>query len=217
MFFVEDTRIFGYLDALSVISQPVCTEYCSFTGTSTSSLQINHRMETFFFFLFATLAIASAIGVIASRNTVNSALFLVLNLISVAAVFLLLKAQFLAVVQVLVYAGAIMVLFLFVIMLLNLNSEEKILKGIDLRYAVAFFLGVIVLSQLLYAVASYTGTIPHVGPGMEQAGTVEAIGDVLFSIYLLPVIITAILLTAAVVGALLLAQRNVHGQKKEND
>ncbi len=166
-------------------------------------------MESYIFILFATLAVASALGMISSRDTVNSALFLVLNLISVAGVFLLLKAQFLAVVQVLVYGGAIMVLFLFVIMLLNLSDEEQMLSRFSIRYAVAFFLGVIVFAQLLYAIASVTGTLPHIHPEMEQVGTVESIGDALFSIYMLPVLVTAVLLTAAVVGALLLAQRKI--------
>ncbi len=164
-------------------------------------------METYVFILFATLAVASAAGMITSKDTVNSALFLVLNLVSIAGVFLLLKAQFLAVVQVLVYGGAIMVLFLFVIMLLNLSEEERMLSRFSVKYAVAFFLGVIVFSQLLYAIASVTGTLPQIHPDMEQVGTVESIGDALFTIYMLPVLSAAILLTAAVVGALLLAQR----------
>ena len=169
-------------------------------------------METYIFILFATLAVAAAVGMITSRDTVNSALFLVLNLISVAGIFLLLKAQFLAVVQVLVYGGAIMVLFLFVIMLLNLSDEEQMLSRFSIRSAFGFFLGVIVLSQLLYAIASVTGTLPQIHPEMERVGTVETIGDALFTVYLLPVLVTAILLTAAVVGALLLAQRNISGK-----
>ncbi len=171
-------------------------------------------MEIYLFFLFATSAVASAVAMITSRDTVNSALFLVLNLVSIAGVFLLLKAQFLAVIQILVYGGAIMVLFLFVIMLLNLSSEENLLNRFSAKYVVGFFLGVIVLSQLLYAIADFTGTLPNFSPGIEQVGTVEALGDELFSTYLLPVLITAVLLTAAVVGAILIAQRKLTG--KEN-
>ncbi|MBP3192217.1 NADH-quinone oxidoreductase subunit J [Natronogracilivirga saccharolytica] len=173
-------------------------------------------MESYIFVLFATLAVAAAIGMITSRDTVNSALFLVLNLISVAGIFLLLKAQFLAVVQVLVYGGAIMVLFLFVIMLLNLSDEENLLSRLSVKYILAFFLGVIVLAQLLYAISSYTGTLPDVSAEIVQIGTVESIGDALFNIYILPVLVTAMLLTAAVVGALLLAQRKL-SDKKPND
>ncbi len=164
-------------------------------------------MEVYFFIFLATLAVASAIAMIASKDTVNSALFLVLNLISVAGIYLLLRAQFLAVVQVLVYAGAIMVLFLFVIMLLNLNSEEKLLSRASLRYLVAFLLGVIILAQLLFAIGSFTDTLPEISGEALQVGSVEVLGDALYGTYMLPVIITAILLTAAVVGGILLAQR----------
>lgn len=164
-------------------------------------------MEIYFFILFATLAVASALAMILSKDTVNSALFLVLNLISVAAIFLLLKAQFLAVVQVLIYAGAIMVLFLFVIMLLNLSNEEQMLRRFSIKHTLAFLLGVIVFSQLIYAIAGATGTLPVISPEMEQVGTVEALGDAMFTTYMLPVLVTAILLTAAIVGAILIAQQ----------
>ncbi len=164
-------------------------------------------MEIYFFILFATLAVASALAMILSKDTVNSALFLVLNLISVAAIFLLLKAQFLAVVQVLIYAGAIMVLFLFVIMLLNLSNEEHMSRRFSIKHTLAFLLGVIVFSQLIYAIAGATGTLPVISPDMEQVGTVEALGDAMFTTYMLPVLVTAILLTAAIVGAILIAQQ----------
>ncbi len=163
-------------------------------------------MVTYLFILFATLAIASALAMVLNRSTVNSALFLVLNLLSIAGLYLLLKAQFLAVVQVLVYAGAIMVLFLFVIMLLNVDDEEGVFSQINLRYIVSVILGVIVLSQLLYVTGSLADALPPVDEGMMQAGTVEAIGDELFTTYILPFEVTAILLTAAVVGAIMMAQ-----------
>lgn len=171
-------------------------------------------METYFFFFFATLSIAAAIAMITSRDTVNSALFLVVNLVAVAGIFLLLKAQFLAVVQVLVYAGAIMVLFLFVIMLLNLNSEERFFSEFRLKYGIAFILSVLMLSLLVYAVADATNTLPVLSPDSAHIGTVEALGDTLFVTYILPVLSTAILLTAAVVGALMLAQRKNSSNKE---
>ncbi|MEX2657409.1 MAG: NADH-quinone oxidoreductase subunit J [Balneolales bacterium] len=171
-------------------------------------------METYLFILFATLAVASAVAMITSKHTVNSALFLVLNLISIAGIFLLLKAQFLAVIQILVYAGAIMVLFLFVIMLLNLSEEEDMLSRISTRYFVAFLLGVFVLAQLMYAVADAADVLPLIAPEMEQVGTVEALGDSLFTTYLLPVLMTAILLTAAIVGALLISQHKPSEKNK---
>lgn len=164
-------------------------------------------MVTYIFILLATLAIASALGTILSKNTVASALFLVLNMVALAGIYLLLKAQFLAVIQILVYAGAIMVLFLFVIMLLNVDDEKSVFSKFSFKYALGFFLGVIVLAQILYALAGATGTLPPITEEITAVGSVEAIGETLFTTYLFPFEVTAILLTAAVVGALLIAQR----------
>lgn len=83
-------------------------------------------MIVYLFILLAVLAIGSALAMVINKNVVNSALFLVINMVSLAGIYLLLNAQFLAVIQILVYAGAIMVLFLFVIMLLNVEDEEKL-------------------------------------------------------------------------------------------
>lgn len=173
-------------------------------------------METYLFVLFATLAIASALAMVISKNTVHSALYLVLNLMSVAGVFLLLKAQFLAVIQVLVYAGAIMVLFLFVIMLLNVDDEEGLFTSFRFKYLLSFLLGVVILANLLFAVGSLTDTLPAAASEMAQAGTVEALGDELFRSYLVPFEVTAILLTAAIVGALLMAQRKFKNKKDDS-
>lgn len=168
-------------------------------------------METFFFVFIATFAVCTAAAMIISSSTVNSALYLVLHMLSVAGFYVLLQAQFLAVIQILVYAGAIMVLFLFVIMVLNLDDDIKVIEQINLKEIFGFVLGAIVLAQLLYIMGGYTGVLPELT--QEQAiavGTVEAIGDELFTTFLLPFEIIAILLTAAVVGAMLLAQKNIN-------
>lgn len=166
-------------------------------------------MIVYTFILLAVLAVATALAMVISRNTVNSALFLVLNLVSLAGIFLLLNAQFLAVIQILVYAGAIMVLFLFVIMLLNVEAEEKLWDKFRVKYFLAFLISVAVLGQILYSLAGVTEMLPVISEEMATIGTVEAVGDVLFTKYLLPFEVTAILLTAAVVGALLVAQHKV--------
>lgn len=163
-------------------------------------------MEIYAFIVLAVLTIATALGMILNKNTVNSALFLVLHLIALAGVYLLLRAQFLAIVQVIVYAGAIMVLFLFVIMLLNVSDEEKFLDKFRIGYFVAFLLGVLMVGQVVYSVAGVAGLLPSISAEMATIGTVEAVGDVLFTDYLMPFEMTAILLTAAVVGALMIAQ-----------
>ncbi len=163
-------------------------------------------MIVYLFFMLAVLAIASALAMVINKNVVNSALFLVINMVSLAGIYLLLQAQFLAVIQILVYAGAIMVLFLFVIMLLNVQDEEKLFDKFRVKYFLAFILGAAVVGQIFYSIAGVTDFLPEVSSAMTQVGTVEAAGDVLYTKYLLPFEMTAILLTAAVVGALMVAQ-----------
>lgn len=99
-------------------------------------------MEIYLFVLLAVIAIASALGMVLNRSTVNSALMLVINLVTLSGIYLLLNAQFLALIQILVYAGAIMVLFLFVIMLLNVDDEKSLFSKFRLKYFLSFLLGV---------------------------------------------------------------------------
>ena len=166
-------------------------------------------MIVYTFFLLAVLAIASALAMISNRNVVNSALFLVINMVSLAGIYLLLNAQFLAIIQILVYAGAIMVLFLFVIMLLNVEDEEKLFDKFRVKYFLAFLLGAAVTGQIFYSIAGVAEVLPAISDQMETIGTVQGVGDVLFTKYLLPFEMTAILLTAAVVGALMVAQHKI--------
>lgn len=165
-------------------------------------------MISYLFVFLALLAVSSALAMVISRNTVNSALFLVLNMVALSGVYLLLQAQFLAVIQVLVYAGAIMVLFLFVIMLLNIDDEESLFSQFRVKYFIAFIFGVAVLAQILYSLGAVSEMLPEVSSQMAMAevGTVEAIGDVLYSKYILPFHIVGVLLTAAASGAILIAQ-----------
>ena len=144
-----------------------------------------------------------------ARNPVNSALWLVLNLFSIAILYLTLNATFIAIIQILVYAGAIMVLFLFVIMLLNVQDEEKLFDKFRFKYLLAFLLAIGVAGQIIYSLAGVTEMLPAISDKMATVGTVEAVGDVLFTDYLLPFEMTAILLTAAVVGALMIAQHKI--------
>lgn len=166
-------------------------------------------MIVYLFILLAVLAIGSALAMVINKNVVNSALFLVINMVSLAGIYLLLNAQFLAVIQILVYAGAIMVLFLFVIMLLNVEDEEKLFDKFRVKYFLAFILGAAVVGQLLYSIAGVANVLPKISANMAEIGTVEAAGDVLYTKYLLPFEMTAILLTAAVVGALMIAQYKI--------
>ncbi len=166
-------------------------------------------MIVYLFILLAVLAIGSALAMVINKNVVNSALFLVINMVSLAGIYLLLNAQFLAVIQILVYAGAIMVLFLFVIMLLNVEDEEKLFDKFRVKYFLAFILGAAVVGQIFYSIAGVTDMLPEISSNMAEIGTVEAAGDVLYTKYLFPFEMTAILLTAAVVGALMVAQYKI--------
>ncbi|TVR29204.1 MAG: NADH-quinone oxidoreductase subunit J [Balneolaceae bacterium] len=166
-------------------------------------------METYIFVTLAVLAIASALGMVLSKSTINSALFLVINLVTLSGVYLLLQAQFLALIQILVYAGAIMVLFLFVIMLLNIDQEESLFDKFRIKYLAAFLLSAVIFAQILYSLGGVADMLPEISTEMIHVGTVEALGDVLYTDYLFVFEMTAILLTAAVVGALMIAQYKV--------
>ena len=162
-------------------------------------------MEHAAFFLIAALAVGSALGLVLRRNAIHGALFLVMNLGSVAALYLMLGAEFLAVAQVIVYAGAIMVLFVFAIMVLIPGKEET---GPDPRRPwrlVAVPVGVLLGLQLLVVVRALRGGVP--AGAQPVPGSVEAIARLLFTQYLFPFELTSVLLLAAMVGVLLLARR----------
>ena len=148
--------------------------------------------------------------VITRRNPVISALFLILNFFCLAGLYLTLNAQFIAVIQVLVYAGAIMVLFLFVIMLLNLGDEERLKEKLSFKRIFAAGLSFGLLLELVYIAGFIDVPMPagDFSKGVE-IGTVEYIGEELFTTYLFPFEITSVLLLAAMVGAVVLAKRKM--------
>ena len=155
------------------------------------------------FALIALIVVGSALGLVLKRNPIHGALFLVVNLGGIAALYLTLGAEFLAAAQVIVYAGAIMVLFVFAIMVLIPGKEET---GPDPRRRyrlLAIPVGVALLAELIFVTAR-RGAIPR-GPG--GPGGVEAIGRLLFTDYLFPFELTSLLLLAAMVGVMLLAKR----------
>ncbi len=166
------------------------------------------------FWAFAGLALASALACITRRSPVASALWLVVTLFSLAALFVLLDAQFIAVLQLLVYAGAIMVLFLFVIMLLNLGRPGPMdVKG-PLGVGTAFLLGGVLLFQLWILRQAALPPSIQLPPGsvarlQQEQGFVAAIAQPLFDTYLIPFEITSLLLLAALVGAVVLAKRRL--------
>jgi NADH-quinone oxidoreductase subunit J len=165
-------------------------------------------LETFLFFLFAVLAVAGGLGLLLSRNPVSGALWMVLCLFAVACLYLTLNAGFIGVVQVLVYAGAIMVLFLFVIMLLNLGTMPT-LGGLSFRRIAAFALGIGVLAQLLAVVALRLRDAPAPPAATDpvEATSTTAIGVALLTDHAFALEMVGVLLLAATIGAVLLAKR----------
>ena len=166
-------------------------------------------LEVIIFITLALIAAVSAILVVTRSNPVISALFLILNFGALAGIYLLLNAQFIAVAQVIVYAGAIMVLFLFVIMLLRPENEKKIFSSNPLIKTLAFVIGGVVFIQLIYLifiVRPSESQSPEVAQSI-QAGTVEKIGALLFTEYILPFEAAGFLLLAATIGALVLAKK----------
>ena len=180
-------------------------------------------MTTVLFFVFTAAALAGALGVVLSRNPVHSALFLVMTLVAVAGFFLIEDAQLVAAVQVIVYAGAIVVLFLFVIMLLGVDRHETLTDPVRLQRPAAIVLGVLLLAEVLFMAghewatgAQTTRGVPIHGPtplGDDPGNNIERVAQVLFTDFLWPFQITAALLVAAVVGAIVLARRS--GQRPE--
>jgi NADH-quinone oxidoreductase subunit J len=156
------------------------------------------------FFVIAAIAVGSALGLILRPNAIHGALFLVVNLGSVAALYLMLGAEFLAAAQVIVYAGAIMVLFVFAIMILIPGKEES---GPDPRRGariVALPVGGLLLLLLVFVVAARWNA-PR--GAVVPSGSAAAVGRLLFTSYLFPFELTSVLLLAAMVGVMLLARR----------
>jgi NADH-quinone oxidoreductase subunit J len=157
------------------------------------------------FFTLALVAVASALGMLFSRNAVYAALFLIVNFGTVAVFYLWLNAPFIALAQVTVYAGAIMVLFLFVIMLLGAEQTGRTVSSWWLQ-PVAIVLGLILLVEAVYIVFTQQGTMQAVETVSPAFGGPVAIGETLFTQYLLPFEVTSILLLVAMIGAIVLSR-----------
>ena len=162
------------------------------------------------FWATATLAVASAIAMLFMRNAVHSALMLIVNFFCIAIFFLMLGSQFLFVVQIIVYAGAIMVLFLFVIMLLGVDPQERLSEGIPGQRWVAVLLGVGLVAEIVAAVRLGLGlSTGHAArlAALNRGGNVRALAGVLFNRYFFPFEVTSILLIVAAIGVVLLGRR----------
>lgn len=163
-------------------------------------------MDGFLFLIFASIALVCAINVVVQRHPIASAISLVGVMGSLAVLYLLLGAEFIAAAQVIVYAGAVMVLFVFVIMLLNAGPEVR--RG---RSFVVQLLGLPLLVALLGLLTYFVQRMPQAGSdvsfGAFTGGTARDVGRVLFTRYLLPFELTSLLILIAIIGAMVLARK----------
>lgn len=163
-------------------------------------------METALFFITAAIALIGGIAMLISRNAVHSVLFLLLNFGAIAVLFLLLYAPFLFAIQLAVYAGAIMVLFLFVVMLLGAERSEDTRDRLEWQRGLALVLALVLLIEaVIVSMNALPATTP---PDAEVYATTTRIGEVLFTTYLLPVQVTGLILLIAIVGVVVLSQKS---------
>ncbi len=179
------------------------------------------EVAALFFYLFASVAVASAFMVIASRNPVHSVLFLILAFVNAAGLFLMLGAEFLAMILVVVYVGAVAVLFLFVVMMLDVDFVE-LRQGFLQYLPVGALVGIIFLVELVLVVGTWATS-----PGMmkakdapvvsaEQLTNTEAIGQVLYTTYIHYFQLAGIVLLVAMIGAIVLTLRHKTGVKRQD-
>lgn len=159
----------------------------------------------YIFYILAAIAVLSGVGVILAKNPINSVLLLIVTFLTIAGQYILLNAQFLAVVHIIVYMGAIMVLFVFVIMLLNLNKTKEHFSKLMIKVASVLSAGLLFLVIL----AAISKTMIMLPPGQLSGdmGLVKSLGLVLFRDYLFPFETSAVLFLAAMVGAVVLSKR----------
>ncbi|MCY3956243.1 MAG: NADH-quinone oxidoreductase subunit J [Nitrospira sp.] len=166
-------------------------------------------MGTFVFLYFAAVIVMAASLVVALRNPIYSALSLLVMFFHVAGLYVTLHAEFLAAIQIIVYAGAILVLYLFVVMLLNVKRDERY----NQQGTVALFLGVVLLTEAVLLAVSRGVTVATPGPGPEgtarAVGNTESIGEVLYSTYLFPFEIASLILLVAMIGAVILSKKGI--------
>ncbi len=165
-------------------------------------------MEAIIFWILAAVAMAGGLMLVFHKNPIHSALSLVLTLVATAGLFVVLRAGFVGVLQVLVYAGAIMVLFVFVIMVLNLQREElglrrhRLIKVMGIVLASGFGIN---LAMMLFTLPTKKGVVdPH-----AVFGTVEGVGELIYTTYVIPFEALSLLLLAAIVGAVVIGKKRI--------
>ena len=172
-------------------------------------------MEMVIFFILAIVAVAAGVGVIAQRSAVRSALFLLVNFCCLAGLYLLLNAQFVALVQVIIYAGAVVVLFLFIVMLLGIERAEESPDLRQYQWIAGVLLGVLFLAGVIWAMIPIgTSLIPAASDwvgALAPSDNVREIGAAMLTDYAIPFELASIVLLVAIIGAVVLAKKKLEG------
>jgi len=165
-------------------------------------------MDQFLFFLVAFLAVSSAVYFVFAKNPLYAILSLIVTMFSIAGMYILLNAQFLAIIQIIVYAGAIMVLFLYILMMLNLNKEDESKKNNTLKFVGVFTAGLLLIGVLgvFRGVQEQHVVVENVDKGV---GLTKNLGRLLFNEYVLPFELASILILAGIVGAVLIGKKDL--------
>lgn len=164
-------------------------------------------MEQFLFFFIAFVAIASAVYFVFAKNPLYAILSLIVTFFSIAALYILLNAQFLGIVQVIVYAGAIMVLFLYVLMMLNLNAKDESKKHNINKFLGIFSAGILFIGMIgAYKGLAQTNTVANID---SSIGLTKNLGKLLFNEYVLPFELASILILAGIVGSVLIGKKDL--------
>jgi len=178
-------------------------------------------LATFVFYLFALVTIGSAVMVISSKNPVHSVFFLILAFFNSAGLFVMIGAEYIAMTLVIVYVGAVAVLFLFVVMMLNINFEE-LRQGFQKYLWMGIMVAAIVLFELLFVFSISLGSpkavsnARHVIPDAEVMTNTEALGSLMYTYYLYPFQMAGVILLIAMIGAIVLTLRSRPGVRKQN-
>ena len=173
------------------------------------------EFKDFVFFVLSLVLIVSGLSVITSRNPVTAALSLVLAFFNAAGIWLLLQAEFLAIALVLVYVGAVMVLFLFVVMMLDINLD-KLREGFWDYLPIAGFIGILMMVEMVMVFKTKQFNLPTLSETLPNASNTELIGNTLYSDYVLPFELASVVLLIAIVSAIALTLRDRKDSKKTN-